>query len=215
MEPKGAEEQGATPPVDTHAPRLLAPPTDLKREGDVPEHRSRLENTTFTRVEVLNTTATPTWEDRRGERRKNAPTPSASVKKADAIRTCRGRPQWRVRLEAEAMAAGTPPTDARADVVRLTLVKGRAGHQWTPDARMVREALTGTETLTPEQEWALAIYLQEARTEGLREAWLNGEVNLADVARRGVELYGREVLIRVPGVEVITRETTGTGAWKS
>ena len=80
---------------------------------------------------------------------------------------------------------------------------------------MVRDALGGTKELTREQEWALVIYLREARTEGLREAWLNGEVNLSDIARRGVELYGREVSRHIPGVDVITQEATGASAWKS
>ena len=79
----------------------------------------------------------------------------------------------------------------------------------------MREALAGTRPLTPEQERDLEIYLQEAGTEKLREAWLNGEVNLTDIARRGMELYGRKVLTYVPGIDAITRETTGADAWKS
>ena len=156
----------------------------------------------------------PTWEEKQAERRKNPPEPAASIAQADAIRTRRGRPQWRIRLENEALADGRPPEEVRADVVRLTLIKGRAGHRYTPDADKVREALKTTQMLNEEQACDLDIYLQEATIEDLREAWLNGEVDLSNIARRALELYGREVLTYVPGIDVITRETTGAGAWK-
>ena len=200
--------------MDRQAPPDIPPPPGWEtREGPL-VRRTGLEATTFVAMDVLSARRAPAWEERRAERQKNPPTPTASIAEADAMRTRRGRPQWRIRLEKQAIAAGRPPAEAQADVVQLTLIKGRAGHRYTPDADAVREALAGTVPLTPEQKRDLDIYLHEASAEVMREGWLNGEINLADVARRGVELYGREVLTYVPGIDVITSETTGTSAWK-
>ena len=52
-------------------------------------------------------------------------------------------------------------------------------------------------------------FLEEADLDGIESAWENGELKLADLARRAVEIYGHKVTRYVPEIDALTRKANG------
>ena len=138
-----------------------------------------------------------------------------AIERADEAQARRGRAAWRLKIEAEAAQRGQDPTAPRTRVVELVLSKGSAGHTKRPQADDVTRGLEQRGKLATGQAWAIKRLLEEAGLDGIENAWENGELKLADLARRAREIYGHRVAWCVPEIDELTRRATGESAWKS
>ena len=138
-----------------------------------------------------------------------------ALKRADEVQARKGRPAWRLKIEAEAAQRGQDPTAPRTRVVELVLNKGSAGYTKRPEADDVTRALRTKGEMTKAQAWAIERFLEEACLDGIESAWENGELKLADLARRARDVYGHNVAWCVPEIDTLTQRATGESAWKS
>ena len=136
-----------------------------------------------------------------------------ALRRADEAQARKGRPAWRLKLEAEAVQRGQDPGAPRTRVVELILNKGSAGQTKRPEADDVARGLEHRGKLATVQAWAIRRFLEEAGFDGIENAWENGELKLADLARRAQDIYGDSVARTVPEIDTLTRRTTGEPAW--
>ena len=138
-----------------------------------------------------------------------------ALQRADEAQARRGRPAWRRKIEAEAAQRGQETAGPPTRVVEIILRKGSAGYTKQPDPNDVTLGLEQKGKLRQAQAWAIERFLEEADLDGIESAWENGELKLADLARRAVEIYGHKVTRYVPEIDALTRKATGEPAWKS
>ena len=137
-----------------------------------------------------------------------------ALRRADEAQARKGRAAWRLKLEAEAVQRGQDPGAPRTRVVELILNKGSAGHTRRPEADDVTRGLEQRGKLATVQAWAIRRFLEEAGFDGIKNAWENGELKLAELARRAQDIYGDNVGRTVPEIDTLARQTTGEPAWR-